>query len=130
MPAQLIIRSIVAGLDEGTLSSIPGVRVVGAREGSLEIETARYDRFTRILVDVARQGGTIREIAGNDDIMVTLTVPEGSHPLVQHGTLILRTKRDGFASDRLIITVKVADLAEFLNAYPLGDPGLEHVFDY
>jgi hypothetical protein len=62
--------------------------------------------------------------------MVTLTVPEGSHLPVQHGTLILRMKRDGFPSDRQIINVKVADLAAFVNAYPLGDPGLEHVFDY
>jgi hypothetical protein len=130
VPAQLIIRSIVAGLDEAALSSIPGVKVIGAREGSLEIETPRYDLFTRILVDIARQGGIIREIAGNDDIMVTLTMPEGSDPLVQRGTLIMRMKRDGFHSERLIIDVKVTDLAALLNAYPLGDPGLEHVFDY
>jgi hypothetical protein len=51
---------------------------VGARGDGVEIETPRYDLYTRILENIARQGGTIAEIAGNDDIMVTLSVPEGS----------------------------------------------------
>jgi len=32
--------------------------------------------------------------------------------------------------DRLIVDLKVRDLTSFLNTYHLGDPGLEHVFDY
>ena len=39
-------------------------------------------------------------------------------------------KRDGFASDRLIVEMKVAELAAFLRENPLGDPGVEHIFDY
>ena len=39
-------------------------------------------------------------------------------------------KRDGFRSERLIVEVKVPELAAFLRDHPLGDPGLEHVFDY
>ncbi|HLG59617.1 MAG TPA: hypothetical protein VI485_30040 [Vicinamibacterales bacterium] len=129
-PAQLVIRSIVAGLDEKTLSSIPGVHVIGARPGGVEIETPRYDLFTSILVDIARRGGTISEIAGNDDIMVSVTIPEGSDSRLQQGTVIMRLKRDGFRSERLLVDMKVSGLAAFLNAHPLGDPGLEHVFDY
>ena len=49
---------------------------------------------------------------------------------VEHGTVILRMKRDGIPGDRLLVNVKMPELAAFLNAYPLGDPGLEHVFDY
>jgi len=104
--------------------------VVRASKAAVEIETPRYDRFTRILAEIARRGGAIREIAGNDDIMVTLTVPSGSTPRLPAGTVIMRLKRDGFDSDRLLVTLKVADLAALLNAFPIGDPGLEHVFDY
>jgi hypothetical protein len=129
-PAILVIRSVVAGLDRTELSTIPNVTIVGDRPGGVEIESPRYDLFTRLLVDIARRGGTIREIAGNDDIMVTLTVPADADSPVQHGRVIMRTRRDGFASDRLLVDVKVADLAALLNAHPLGDPGLEHVFDY
>jgi hypothetical protein len=129
-PAQLVIRTVVAGLDETQLASIPEVKVVGARDGGVEIETPRYDLFTRILVDIAKRGGTVREIAGNDDIMVTLTVPPGTDVQLRNATVITRMTRDGFASDRVLVNVKVTDLASLLSTYPLGDPGLEHVFDF
>jgi hypothetical protein len=44
--------------------------------------------------------------------------------------VILRQKRDGFPGDRLLVNVRLAQFAAFLRAYPPGDPGLEHVFDY
>jgi hypothetical protein len=87
-----------------------------------------YSAF--LLADIARRGGAVREIAGNDDIMVTLIVPANVESRVRHGRVILRTRREGFSSHRLIVDVKVADLAALLKAYPLADPGLEHVFDY
>jgi hypothetical protein len=129
-PAQLVIRSIVAGLDETALSGIPGVTVIGKRESGIEIETPRYDLFTRLLTNIARQGGSVLEIAGNDDIMVTLTVPEGFNAGLRQGTVIMRMKRSGFSGERLLVDLKVMDVAAFLNTHPLGDPGLEHVFDY
>jgi hypothetical protein len=129
-PAQLVIRTIVTGLDEGTLSHIDDVKVVGVRQQGIEIETPRYDRFTRILADIARRGGSIREIAGNDDIMVTVTVPVGAAADLAHGTVIARVRRQGFPSERLIVGVKVTELATLLKGRPIGDPGLEHIFDY
>jgi hypothetical protein len=104
--------------------------VIDARGDGLQIETPRYDRFTRILADIARQGGAIREIAGNDEIMVSLTVPEGAPLGGGHGTVILRLKRDGIPGDRLLVSVRMTELAAFLNSHPLGEPGLEHVFDF
>ena len=44
--------------------------------------------------------------------------------------MIFRIQRDGFRSERLIVDVKVSQLASFLNAHALGDPRLEHVFDF
>jgi hypothetical protein len=126
----LTIRTIVAGLDATALSRMAGVTVIGARNGGIEIETPRYDLFTGILVEIARQGGAIREIAGNDEIMVSITVPEGAPIDIEHGTVLLRMKRDGFASERLLVNVTMSELAPFLNTHPRGDHGLEHVFDY
>jgi hypothetical protein len=129
-PALLTIRSVIAGLDAAALARIPGVVVTGARGDGVEIETPRYAAFTRILADIARQGGAIREIAGNDEIMVSVTVPDAGGPPVQHGTVLLRMKRDGIPGERLLVNVRLADLAAFLTTRPLGDPGVEHVFDY
>ncbi len=39
-------------------------------------------------------------------------------------------KRDGIPGERLLVNVRMPELAAFLNTYPLGEPGLEHVFDY
>jgi len=128
--AQLTIRSVVAGVSPRQLAAIPDVKIIANRGDSTEIETPRYDRFTRILAEIAQRGGTIREIAGNDDIMVTFTAPFVADSSAPFGRLIMRMKRDGFASDRLLLDVKVIDLAALLKAYPLGDPGVEHVFDY
>ena len=129
-PAQLVIRSVVANIDRSSLARIPGVKVIGPRGDGFEIETPRYALFTAILAEVARRGGAIREIAGNDEIMVSVTVPEGDSATVQHGVLILRMKRDGIPGDRLLVNVRMRDLAAFLTTYPRRDPGLEHVFDY
>jgi len=129
-PAQLVIRSVVSGLDAASLAQLPGVTVIGRLGDGVEIETARYALFTRLLADIARRGGTIREIAGNDEIMVSVTVRDGSPPRVEHGTVILRLKRDGISGERLLINVRMTELAAFLKTYRLGDPGLEHVFDY
>jgi hypothetical protein len=129
-PAKLEIRSIVTGIDRQRLEGIQHVRVIGRRAGGIEIETPRYDLFTHILVTVARHGGSVLEIAGNDDIMVTITVPRGFDSPLAHGREIMRMKRSGFPGERLLVDVKVKDLAALLKAHPMGDPGLEHVFDY
>ena len=128
--AQLVIRTVVSGIDAATLARISGVTVIGRRGDGFEIETPRYDLFTRILVEIARHGGAIREIAGNDEIMVSVTVPDGAASPIQHGTVIFRMTRDGIPGERLLVNVRMRDLAAFLNTYPPGDPGLEHVFDY
>jgi len=128
--APLVIRTVVSGLDARMLAGISGVKVIGQRQGGFEIETPRYDLFTGILVEIARRGGSIREIAGNDEVMVSLTVRDDSPVAVQPGTILLRMKRDGIAGERLLVNVKMSELAAFLKAYPRGDPGLEHVFDY
>jgi hypothetical protein len=129
-PAKLTIRSVVSGIEAPDLASIPEVIVIGPRGQGLEIETPRYDLFTRILVEIAKRGGTIQEIAGNDDIMITLTTPEGADLRLQRGTVLHRMRRDGFRSDRLLVGLKVPDLAALLRDHPLADPGLEHIFDY
>ncbi|MDK1489432.1 hypothetical protein QN219_05100 [Sinorhizobium sp. 7-81] len=129
-PAKLEIRSIISGLPADRLSDIPWVKVVRESDDGVEIETPRYALFTKILTDIAQGGGTIREIAGNDDIMVSVTVPAGETPAFAIGEAIARVKRGGFATERLLLGLKVEQLADLLRQTPTDDPGLEHVFDY
>ena len=69
-PAQRAIHSVVTGVDARSLAAIPQVTVIAEHDGRIEIETPRYGLFTRILVDIARRGGRVLDIAGNDDIRV------------------------------------------------------------
>jgi hypothetical protein len=129
-PAQLTIRSVISGLSASSLRTIDGVTVVGARAGGVEIETPRYAAFTRILAGIAKRGGTIREIAGNDEIMASLTAPEDTSFDSRLGTVLLRMTRDSLPGERLLVNVRLQHLAALLRTYPIGDPGLEHLFDY
>lgn len=128
-PASLSIRSVVTGLDATQLGAISDVKVISQSPEGIVIETPRYARFTEILSEIAHAGGAIREIAGNDDIMVTLTLPEGEDYLGP-GEVIARLTREGFTTERVLIDTKVKDLARLLSARSIADPGVEHVFDY
>ncbi len=129
--AKLTIFTLVAGLSAEMLSAIKDVTVIGPGDGGILIETPRYDRFTHILADIAKAGGTIREIAGNDEIMLTMTMPKGQNDFsVLKGDVIIQLERSGFAGDRALVSVKVIDLADVMRRWPVADPGIEHVFDY
>ena len=128
--AQLTIRSVVSRMSAADLGRIEGVTVIGARAGGVEIETPRYAALTRILAAIVRRGGTIHEIAGNDEIMASLTLREGTRVDPALGAVLFRMPRDGHAGERLLLNVRVQDLHRLLTAYPPGNPGLEHLFDY
>lgn len=129
--AKLSIFSVVSGIAPERLRAIADVRVVSAAADRFLIETPRYDRFTHILAEIANAGGTIEEIAGNDDIMLTLSAAAGHMPeALPAGAIIARLPRTGFPNERLLASVKVRDLAGILRKVPIADPGIEHVFDY
>lgn len=127
--ADLAIRSVVEGMDVGELKAIEGVTVVSEENGVTIIETPRYAAFTRVLAEIVAKGGTIREIAGNDDIMVSILVPYGA--LYQGpGEEILRLRREGLNGERLLVGMKVPELTQAFRTMQIADPGIEHVFDY
>ncbi|UVC11071.1 hypothetical protein IHQ71_11090 [Rhizobium sp. TH2] len=127
--AKLEIRSVVSGLSADQLRQIPDVKVISDVADGVVIETPRYDSFTKILIAIAKAGGQIREIAGNDDIMVGAMV-EPEKEYAGPGEVIVRIGRESFATERVLVNMKVTDLAGLLASQPLADPSVEHVFDY
>jgi len=128
-PAKLEIRSVVSGLSTADLQAIADVKVISETPEGVVIETPRYDIFTHILQKIIARGGLIREIAGNDEIMLSLTVPIGS-AYQGPGEIITRMKREGFASERMLVSLKVGELPAAFQVMQIADPGIEHVFDY
>ncbi|MFD2855940.1 hypothetical protein ACFSZS_15825 [Seohaeicola zhoushanensis] len=88
----------------------------------MEIETPRYRALTRLLERMAAAGGDFIEIAGNDDILFTVTSPDPAMP----GALA-SLPRQGYGDTRHLVLVKVAELAERLRALP---GGVDHIHDY
>lgn len=130
-PAQLKIRSVVRNLTSSQLAAISGVTVIGGADEDLIIETPRYRAFTKIIEEISRQGGQIVEIAGNDDIMVSVLEPAGTaQSEMKSSKLISRIARDGFDSDRILVLAKVPDLAGVLKEIESTGRSVEHIYDY
>lgn len=122
---ELTIRSIVTGLPPEALAAIPGVTVIAERPEGTEIESPRYRAFTVILGGIARQGGEVVEIAGNDDILLTVT---DDSPGIEGALYSFR--RQGYGDYRHLVELKVGELAGVLRGYEAAGTRLEHIHDY
>ncbi len=120
---QLRLRSIVSGLTEDDLASFEGITIVEARPEGILIETDRYRAFTGIVEGLGDAGADMVEIAGNDDILFTVTLQDE----VLEGALY-SFPRQGYGDWRHLVLVPVSELANRLRS--LEDGALEHVHDY
>lgn len=118
---ELRLRMIVTGLPDG----LPGVVVIGTRPEGTEIETPRYRALTGLLLQMAEAGAEIVEIAGNDDILMTVI----SDAQRLDGALF-SFPRQGYGDSRHLLLVPVTDLAQTLRDLPARGLTLEHIHDY
>lgn len=128
--AQLRIRTVVTGMLPSELAAMDEVHVIDTTPRYVIIETPRYSAFTRILQEIARAGGNVTEIAGNDDIMVTAISTDDAREFPIGAALITSVARDGFPGRRLLIEARVTVLADLLRSFEQGPVRLEHVYDY
>lgn len=127
--AKLTIRTIVTDLTVEELRAIDGVTVIRATPEGTEIDTPRYAAFTDILRQIAAKGGRITEIAGNDEIMLTITGFD--RPDILADLPVLATlQRQGYDDLRWLVNVQLTDLNTVIRALEGTDATLEHIFDY
>lgn len=127
-PSPLRIRSVVRGLDPGAASE-PDVQRVEKLADWQVIETPRYRDFTHIVRRLALGGVDLIEIAGNDEVFVTLLLPPGApetggEPLITAQV----SARPGW--QRSGVLVKVAELAALVRQLSTQGGELEHVYEY
>ncbi len=130
-PADLRIRSVVAGLPAAELAAIPGVTVASEPAGGVLIETDRYRAFTDIVRQVAVKGGRFTEIAGNRRALVTLVIPmkdQFSVPGAQKLFGLIVQARPGW--QRVGLDVPVERLGEAMQAAAAAGGSFEHLYDY
>jgi hypothetical protein len=128
-PAKLTIRSVIAGAD-----SLPGtdMKIVETRtDGTAVVETPRYRAFTQILLALMERNRKIVEIAGNDEILVTVLTKDGA-PFATGGArelvVVPVQARPGFT--RRGYSVRLENLPAFVLALRQAGGEFEHAYDY
>jgi hypothetical protein len=128
-PAKLTIRSVVegaeplAGADIKTIETRP--------DGTTIIETPRYRTFTQILLAQMERNRKIVEIAGNNEILVTVLAKDGA-PFATAGAreliVVPVQARPGFT--RRGYSVRLENLPAFARALRQAGGEFEHAYDY
>lgn len=124
-PDALRLRMIVTGLSTEELGAYEGVGVIAQHDEGIEIDTPRYRELTVLLLDMARSGGEFVEIAGNDDILFTVTSDSS-----EHEAALYSFARQGYGDTRHLVLLPVARLAETLRGIDGQSVQLEHIHDY
>lgn len=134
--ARLIAKAVAGvGADELTMkiavdnvdpATFPSVKLIETKGDAIILEVPRYRVFTRLAEAISDQSGTILEIAGNDDILVSVV---SERPADINGTIYTAT-RPGFGDHRTLIAVKVNQLTKVLTTLRKSGIKPEHVYDY
>lgn len=126
---ELTLRMVVANGGDDRLTTVlkayDDVTVVRSVAAGAVIETPRYRKLTRLLQAMARDGLDFMEIAGNDQIMLTVLSTAAERP-----DAIASMKRQGFDDHRHLILVPVSQLAAALRKLDGSAQMLEHIHDY
>jgi hypothetical protein len=113
--------------DAPEMPSVRRVKQVGPNAWIVAIP--RYQQFTEIAVELAQAGARFVEIAGNDEIALTIIAPrgfDGNGPNVLFESDLLTNP----ATKRVEIRTNVGSLHELLSAISLTNLKLEHIYDY
>lgn len=114
------------------LAQNPGVRVLKPLDDATQVVIIpRYAAFTDTVLALVRNGAVIREIAGNDEILVTVIVPRGwtSQSLNAVALFSLPVLTD-LARHRVALWVRVAALHDVVRSLDGSGITIEHIYDY
>jgi hypothetical protein len=125
------LRLVARAEPEAIAAVDPRLRPVARLgDGLVAVEAPRYEQLTMLLQRLSTTPIELIEIAGNDDIFVTLLIPAGAHAPAGAGTLFEIPLEDRPGWRRLGLSVKVARLLPLLRAARAAGGEIEHVYDY
>lgn len=126
-PDQRSLRFVVRATPAEVTRIDPRLRPVRSDNGLTVVEAPRYAQFTDLLGRLATADVPLVEIAGNDDIFVTLLVPAGTRVA---GTVLLDRPIERAGWRRIGTSVKVPALPALIRDVRAGGGVVEHVYDY
>ena len=130
--ADLVIRTVVVGLAPADVADVPGIKILrDLGSGRTLILTPRYQTYTDLLVALARRGRDVVEIAGNQQILVTILAPRGPLPPFTGASPLFELPIWSQADRRRVgLDVAVERLASTIRALEVAGVTIEHVYDY
>lgn len=123
---QLTLRFVTIGDPSSVDPRLRRVRALPA--GRFVIEAPRYAQLTELLLKLSETSTRIVEIAGNDDVFVTVLAPDKT--LIE-GTRLLDMKlgdRPGWR--RVGVSVKAHEVLPVIRHSRAAGASIEHVYDY
>lgn len=131
-PAPLRIKSVVKDLAASDVAADRRIKIVQVLDGGGAIvETDRYRTLTEIMQGLAARGRNFSEIAGNQNILMTVLAPDGKTVLPGGTSLLFEVPvgaRPGWR--RLALDVGVPGLTAAMREMERLGLVLEHVYDY
>jgi hypothetical protein len=116
--------------DERQLVNQPDVAILARAGQDLLVSLPRYEAFTQLVPRLA-EGVEFVQIAGNDEILVTLITPREWDYNGSDGTLLFSTPiLTEPTQKRVALNAPVAALSALLRTLSDSDVELEHLYDY
>lgn len=129
---ELRIYSWANGITDQMLSEEPDVKLVATTNGAGAIVTLpRYEPFTQLVPRMVARGAKFNDLAGNDEIMVTLNAPAAwSYDLASGDVLFEMPVLPDPRRKRVAANVPVRELHRLLAELGMRGVLLEHIYDY
>jgi len=130
-PEDLVIHAWIDDAPERIFADgrIKKIKAVAPR--SYIVTLPRYEAFTQVVVALAKQGVRFRDVAGNDEILLTAIAPGawddrlGTAELLFSESLLTNP-----AARRIAVRAPVASLHLILADLPSRGVTIEHLYDY
>jgi hypothetical protein len=99
--------------------------------GAYVVSLPRYHAFTKVVLDLSARGVKFVDIAGHDEILVTVLVRRSASPGPPAGRLILSAPvLTDPTMHRLAIRIPVGSLGALIGLLARERAAIEHVYDY
>jgi FAD/FMN-containing dehydrogenase len=118
--------------DAASLHLDPRVKLVQSfDDGTHILAIPRWGPFTDLVPKLAQRGVSFLELAGNDDVVLSVIKRKDAPVLRGLGQPLFESKLVSDASrSRSVLLAPVSRLAEILRALPEQGAQLEHIYDY
>jgi len=131
VPAPLEIYALVNTIPTPVLAEHPEVKVIQQVEDVQLIELPRYEAFTNIVTTLARRDTQLIEIAGNDDILITVLAPGDWSGEIEAGNILFTMPvLTESGQQRVGMRVPVQSIHSVINTLEKEGVKTEHLYDY